>query len=174
MEKKQFTIRILLAVIVVSILGGIGLWIGFRWQSKTQETRKLDEILTEVDYALSLGYTLRAGDLLSVAADQAYGERNHLRILKRVYQIGKLAGDIESLEIYAKSALTKLPGSLAIKQAYAYAALRSAHYVEALDVLGGMSKSVPLQHLWAEANVVMGNTIRSSDHLQPNLRQLIS
>ena len=174
MKKKRSITRIVLAVILVSILGGIGFWIGFRRQHRAKQSRNLGEILTEVDYALSLGYTLRAGDLLSVAADQAYGERNHLRILKRVYQIGKLTGDFESLEIYAGSALIKLSGSLAIKQAYAYAALRSARYSEALNAFEGTPKNVPLQYLWAEANVVNDQTIPDIDRLQQNLRQLIS
>jgi Tfp pilus assembly protein PilF len=133
---------------------------------------RVDALLADADYEISLGYYEKALESLERALSLARGEYSTLRILKRVYIISYDLNDFIILNQFAKTASENIPGSADLGQIYLYSAIRSEISERALNML--RKHRGDLQYLQAEA-YLKGILNRLPDQDQdPELKKILS
>jgi tetratricopeptide (TPR) repeat protein len=128
LKQKHRRLRNLLLILiaVASVGGGTFIVISRVMSARRSDTLEIEDLLSQADYDISLGYYRRALESLEKARGAGRGEYNTLRILKRVYQISYDLDDFSFLRSYARSAADRIPGSTELQQIYLYAAIRAS------------------------------------------------
>ena len=145
----QFWLIPLLILLSVAIGAGIIYFILNASTRIRSRDARVDELLADADYEISLGYYEKALMSLEQALSRARGEYNTLRILKRVYIISYDLNDFFILNRFAKTASGNMPGSADLGRIYLYSAIRSETSEAALTMLRKQRGN--LQYLQAEA-----------------------
>ena len=83
------------------------------------------ERLRGIDHDLSLGYYDSAVEGLVDLSRRPQSELGYLRILKRLYRIGNARGDFQTVREVSERAVTKIPGSQALRAIHLHATLRT-------------------------------------------------
>jgi tetratricopeptide (TPR) repeat protein len=172
--KKILRFSSVLLLILLSVAIGAGI-IYFILNTNTRirnRDARVDELLADADYEVSLGYYEKALNSLEQALSRARGEYNTLRILKRVYIISYDLNDFFILNRFAKTASGNIPGSADLDRIYLYSAIRSETSERALNMLSKHRGN--LQYLQAEA-YLSGILNRLPDQDQePELKRILS
>ena len=172
--KKISRLWLVLLLILVSIAIGAGI-IYFILNANTRiriRDARVDELLADADYEISLGYYEKALESLEQALSRAQGEYNTLRILKRVYIISYDLNDFFILSRFAKTASENIPGSADLARIYLYSAIRSEISERALNSLKKQRGN--LQYLQAEAYFRgILNTLPDQNQ-DPELKKILS
>jgi tetratricopeptide (TPR) repeat protein len=165
--------NLLLILIAAAAVAGGGIYLAYTLVSaRVRQTAKVEDLLAQADYEISLGYYEKALESLETARGGARGEYNTLRILKRVYQISFDLKDFSFLERFARFALDRIPGSEKLEQIYLYAAIRSEGSQQAVERLK-RGRGAPA-YLEAEAYFTgLLEEPPETDH-DPELKQIIS
>jgi hypothetical protein len=109
---KRWLRNLLLILIVAAVLAGGGIYLVYTGVTARGERKlRIEDLLAQADYEISLGYYEKALESLEQAQGGARGEYNTLRILKRVYQISYDLEDYSFLHDFARSAAERIPGS---------------------------------------------------------------
>ena len=174
-QEKRRLRNLLLILIATAVLAAGGIYLVYTIVSdRGRRTLQIEDLLTQADYEISLGYYEKALESLERAQGGARGEYNTLRILKRVYQISYNLKDFSFLHSFARSAADLIPGSEELEQIYLYAAIRapaegSQRAVERLKRSRGVSA-----YLQAEAYFAgLLDGPPETDH-DPELKQIMS
>ncbi len=125
-SSRRFRNVLLILVAAVVIAGGTIYLVYATVTARRSTALRIDDLLVEADYEISLGYYDKALETLDAALDQARGAFNSLRILKRVYQISYNLNDFSILHRFARSAADSIPGSQELKEIYLYASIRAS------------------------------------------------
>ena len=172
--KKISRLWLVLLLILVSIAIGAGI-IYFILNANTRiriRDARVDALLADADYEISLGYYEKALESLEQALSRAQGEYNTLRILKRVYIISYDLNDFFILNKFAKTASENIPGSADLARIYLYSAIRSEISERALNSLKKQRGN--LQYLQAEAYFRgILNTLPDQNQ-DPELKKILS
>ena len=125
-SSRRFRNVLLILVAAVVIAGGTIYLVCATVTARRSAALRIDDLLVEADYEISLGYYEKALETLDAALDRARGAFNSLRILKRVYQISYDLNDFSILHRFARSAADSIPGSQELKEIYLYASIRAS------------------------------------------------
>jgi tetratricopeptide (TPR) repeat protein len=125
-SSRRFRNVLLILVAAVVIAGGTIYLVCATVTARRSAALRIDDLLAEADYEISLGYYEKALETLDAALDRARGAFNSLRILKRVYQISYDLNDFSILHRFARSAADSIPGSQELKEIYLYASIRAS------------------------------------------------
>ena len=125
-SSRRFRNVLLILVAAVVIAGGTIYLVYAIVTASRSAALRIDDLLVEADYEISLGYYEKALETLDAALDRARGAFNSLRILKRVYQISYDLNDFSILHRFARSAADSIPGSQELKEIYLYASIRAS------------------------------------------------
>ena len=172
--KKISRLWLVLLLILVSIAIGAGI-IYFILNANTRiriRDARVDALLADADYEISLGYYEKALESLEQALRRTIGEYSTLRILKRVYIISYDLNDFFILNKFAKTASENIPGSADLARIYLYSAIRSEISERALNSLKKQRGN--LQYLQAEAYFRgILNTLPDQNQ-DPELKKILS
>ena len=166
METASDVLRrtVLIAFAVGIVVAAVALVVSRAGRARATATAAADLVtaqLVAADALLGLGAMEAARTHVVAAAEAARSEHDHLRVLRRAYAVP--AADMEGWEWryqLASAAHDSIPGSPAIQQTVAHAALRTGRAAEALAVVestgGAHRESSTFQFLAAEALVATG------------------
>jgi hypothetical protein len=155
LSRTKHRLRIIfLTVSALALIAAGAIYLFSRTAGDGRRSRelRLEALLAETDYEISLGYYEKALDGLERALSEARGEYGSLRVLKRAYQISYDLNDFSILNGFARDAFENIPGSTALAEIYLYAAIRSdsRQWLEELKKLLRRSRG-DLSYLQAEA-----------------------
>jgi len=171
--------NLFLILIAAAVLAGGTIYLVYTTVAARRSTvLRIDDLLVETDYEISLGYYDKALESLDKTLVRVRGQYNSLRILKRVYQISCALNDFSILHGFARRAADSIPGSEELNQIYLYASIRASaedshRAVDQLKRSRG-NRAENLAYLRAEAYLAgFLETPPETDH-NPELAKIIS